>query len=156
MTTQAALEALYRKYNGPLYGYAYAILRSRAAAEDAVQVAFLRALTALDLSRDSAQIRSWLYVTVRNLCMDALRRDARNAGEEPLFDLAAPGDASGERALLNQCLDALDDTERQLWMLSLAGFRQREIAELAGIPMGTVSWRMAQIRRKLRAVLSPR
>ena len=150
-----AFESVYREYNGLLYGFAHSILHSRALAEDVVQDAFVRAISSLDLSRDRASVRSWLYATVHNLAVDYLRREGRSAGEEPLFYTAsAEGERLEQMTLLNEVMSALSGPETRILMLTTAGFRQREIAKMLDLPLGTVSWRIHNIRRKISALRS--
>lgn len=145
-----AFEALYREYNGLLYGFAYSILHSRACAEDVVQDAFVRALSSLDLSRGRASVRAWLFTTVHNLSIDQLRRDDRMAGEDSLFFItSAEGERMEQMVFLNELMAALEQTEQRLLMLSVSGFRHREIARILDMPMGTVSWHMHRLRKKV-------
>ncbi len=151
--TACGIEALYRKYNGALYGFAYSIVRSHALAEDVVQDTFVRAISAMDEGRAEASLKSWLFVTARNLSVDCLRKESHSVGEEPLFLIPSGEEgAMEERSFLNEAMALLEPEEQQLWMLSAAGFRQREIAKRFDIPLGTVSWRFSEIKKKLRAL----
>ena len=150
-TSALALEKLYHEYNGLLYGFSYSILRSHALAEEVVQETFLRAIRALDLSREAASVKSWLFTTARNLSIDVLRREGHSVGEEPLFFVPSQDEERMEQqAFLNELFRSLDEADCELLMLSAAGFRQREIAEKLGMPLGTVSWRFSELRKKLR------
>ncbi|MBR3692506.1 MAG: RNA polymerase sigma factor [Clostridia bacterium] len=145
-----AFDAIYREYNGLLYGFAYTILHSRALAEDVVQDAFVRALSSLDLTREKGAVRAWLFTTVRNLSIDCLRRESRSAGEEPLFVIASSeGERMEQMVFLNELMAALEETEQRMLMLSASGFRQREIAGMLNLPLGTVSWRMHRLHKKI-------
>lgn len=150
-----AFESVYREYNGLLYGFAYSILHSRAMAEDVVQDVFVRAISSLDLGRERTAVRSWFFTAVHNLAVDYLRREGRNAGEEPLFYTAsAEGERLEQLVLLNEVLSALAPEEERILMLTTAGFRQREIAKMLDLPLGTVSWRIHNIRRKISTLRS--
>ena len=145
-------EEIYKKYNGLLYGYAYTMLHSHALAEEAVQETFVRALSSLDPDRGDRSVKTWLFVTVRNHCIDVLRKESRNVGEDPLLFIPDQEDRKMEQqSFLNELINTLSPEQQQLLMLSTAGFRQREIAKRLDLPLGTVSWRMGELKKKLRA-----
>src|SRR2546422_9004049 len=78
-------------------------------------------------------------------------------------DLVDPGEAPDARAAraearrrIERALDALPEHHRAIIMLSdLEGLSYREIAEVLGIPMGTVMSRLHHARKRLRAALRP-
>ncbi len=146
------------------YNLARWLLRIDHDAEDAVQEACLRAFRAFDRFR-GGDGRAWLLTIVRNVCYTHLRQVRREPAQEA-FDDGAHGvtdnpaetkalewrDAKGEQ--LRQALERLPAEFREVIVLhELEGLAYREIAVVAGIPLGTVMSRLARARRKLQAEL---
>jgi RNA polymerase sigma-70 factor, ECF subfamily len=134
-------------------------------AEDVVQEAYLRALRFFDGFR-GGDGRAWLLAIVRNTSHDWLRKN-RPAESSTAFDeeLHTPVDeeATPERALmrdvdrerLRRTLAALPAAWREVIVLrELEGLSYKEIADVAGIPIGTVMSRLARARARLQQELS--
>ena len=148
------------------YNLARWLLRNHAEAEDAVQDAFVRAIHHFAGYR-GGDSKAWLLAIVRNQCYDRLR--AKGIREHADFDEAVhtPGAGPanpealvlrGERSqALRQALDALPAEYREVVVLrELEQFSYQEIAEIAGIPIGTVMSRLSRARRRLQEMLAPR
>jgi RNA polymerase sigma-70 factor (ECF subfamily) len=147
------------------------LMRNAADADDAVQECYLRALRHFDSYRGPA-MKPWLLAILRNICNAEFVRRSRqetpadDAGEESKPDepsLWQEPQASPETALLRQ---QDGDTMRQLIAALPQPFREaivlreindlsyQEIAEVAGVPVGTVMSRLARARSMLRAAWS--
>ena len=162
-----AVEVLYDRHGGPAYSLAHRIMGERQAAEDVTQEAFLsvwRTSASYDAARGS--VRSWLLQIVRNRAIDALRRSSVRGGrldydDDGLLEAReAPEHTEAEasrRERAEHVRGALKDLPRdQAQVLGLAyyaGFTHSEIAELLGMPLGTVKGRMRLGLQKVRANL---
>ena len=168
----AAFEPLVEKYRERVWRLAFNVLRDREDAWDVAQEAFIRAWQALPSFRGQSAFYTWLFRIVMNAAADRVRQRAargRAFGTErvPETDwervMVDPGVApdelarrAEERARLLRALDALPAHHRTIIMLSdLEGLSYREIAEVLGIPMGTVMSRLHNARKRLRRVLGP-
>ena len=136
------------------------LLRDPHEAEEAVQEAFLRAIRHFDGFR-GVDGRAWLLSIVRNTCFTQLRR-RRPGGERvefdeeihspqeedsgPEVDLTRAATAESVREGLNQL--AVEYRE-VLVLRELEGLSYKEIAHVAGVPMGTVMSRLARGRKQL-------
>lgn len=166
----AAFEPLVEKYRERVWRLAYHYLRDREEAWDVAQEAFIRAWQALPTFRGQSAFYTWLFRIVVNIATDRARqRSARGRafGTEPvpeedwervLIDSArGPEEAAArteERERIRRALDALPEHHRAIIMLSdLEGLSYREIADVLGIPMGTVMSRLHNARKRLRRVL---
>jgi RNA polymerase sigma-70 factor (ECF subfamily) len=142
------------------YNLATWLLRDRHDAEDAVQDAFLRAHKAFDRFR-GGDGRAWLLTIVRNVCYSHMRRNRRE-GEEVEFEdeihgsTQDPADANAvawhevKSELLRKGLERLAPEFREVIVLhEIEGLAYREIAGVAGVPIGTVMSRLARARGKL-------
>jgi len=147
------------------YNLARWLLRNEQDAEDAVQEACVRAWRAFDRFR-GGDARAWLLTIVRNVCYSHLRQHRREPALEEFDEAAhvAAGATAEARALawreirsdlLRQALESLPAEFREVIVLhELEGLAYREIAAVAGIPLGTVMSRLARARHKLQAVLT--
>ncbi|HYV66093.1 MAG TPA: sigma-70 family RNA polymerase sigma factor [Myxococcales bacterium] len=143
------------------------LTRTQADAEDALQEAVLRAFRSFDRLRPTSP-RAWLLRLVRNCCYD-LRKQREREGESALEEEALPPDAdspvlgmpaeSPERRLLRMAdARALEDALRDLLpeyrevflLREIEGLAYKEIAEVAGVPIGTVMSRLSRARAQLR------
>ena len=159
--TADGLRELYRRYSGELYGFACNALGDRQLAEELVQDVFARAWShAGDYDASRASVRTWLYAIARHRIVDLRRR----AGARPaLADRDEPSEAAQrddplEQAVLRwqvaAALARLRPEHRELIRLAhWSGLTLREIAELKGIPLGTVKSRTSYALRNLRLVL---
>lgn len=153
----------------PLYATALRLTRNRADAEDLVQDTFVKALRFADRFKRGTNLKAWLYTILHNTWRNRRRDAARHAVEvnSPRVEAAAlderllPAGAvveTPEHILLRSTLDAemqavLDDlpeTFREaVWLRDVEEFSYAEIAEMLGIPLGTVMSRISRGRRVL-------
>jgi RNA polymerase sigma-70 factor, ECF subfamily len=155
------MRTLYRTYGPELYGFAVNCLGDRQQAEEVVQDVFTRVWRHADSFDPSrASFRTWLYGIARNAIIDLKRRGAvRPSLATAPADLdQGPGDDSLERALLgwqvSAALERLTPEHRQVIRLAhFQGLRLREIAELTGLPLGTVKSRVSYALRGMRLAL---
>jgi RNA polymerase sigma-70 factor (ECF subfamily) len=147
------------------YNLARYLLRDPHEAEDAVQEAFLRAMRHFDGFR-GVDGRAWLLSIVRNVCYTQYRR-RRSGGEKVEFDEEVHSlatEASEPEVELAHTLAAESVREglgrlalefREVLVLrELEGLSYKEIAQVAGVPIGTVMSRLARGRKQLLLALS--
>lgn len=152
----AAFDALIARWHEPLWKYLRRLTGDDDAAAEAVQDAWLRILRGMPRLRDAGKLRAWIFGIARRVVMDRLREKyaepARVSTDD--VDLAAADDAidlKEELALLQEELARLPVPEREVLVLfHLEELTLLEIAEVAGIPAGTVKSRLFRARRALR------
>jgi RNA polymerase sigma-70 factor (ECF subfamily) len=149
-----------------VYTLARYLLRDAADAEDAVQECYLRALRHFDSYRGPA-MKPWLLAILRNVCNSEFARRGRSDIaaddiDDPALDappLWQEGEPSPEAALMREQDDAairklvaaLPQPFREAIVLrELNDLSYQEIAEVAGVPVGTVMSRLARARAMLR------
>ena len=159
----SALSALYDRYGRVSYTLAYRILGEPEAAEDVVQDAFLAAWRgAGTFRRERGNARSWLLSIVHHRAVDLLRR--RTAFRPAPLEAAdgTPADADTaeeaarnvERGTVRAALETLPEAQRRTIELAyFGGYTQSELADLMGVPLGTVKGRMRIGLQKMRRVL---
>ena len=152
------------------YTLARYLLRDDHDAQDVVQEAYLRALNYFDGFRGTgaAEGRSWLLAIVRNTAY-TLRANRRPDAHATEFDETLHSEGvedehpetellrAADRAAVRRALDALPVEFREVIVLrELQDLSYKEIAEVAGIPVGTVMSRLARARRRLERALGTR
>jgi RNA polymerase sigma-70 factor (ECF subfamily) len=167
-----AFNLLVIRHQRTVFGVAARYLRSRELAEDVTQETFLRAWRALDAFRVEAGygVRAWLLRVAANLALDYLRRQARwptdslddgrdeedtawqpDVDAESPADFAERGDLSAHLELL---LSRLHPDQRLVVILSdVQGLSYGEVADITGVPLGTVKSRISRGRAQLRTIL---
>lgn len=110
---------LLQRYTALLLGVGYKYLKDRTQAEDAVQQVFLKALTNLPKG-EIANFKGWLYILMRNHCLQGLRDKTYTTDEAALADVAAAEPDKEEIAWheytlqqLNEAIALLADEQRQ-------------------------------------------
>lgn len=155
-----AYEALAETSVNRLYRTAYRIVRDADRADDAVQQTLVTMWRELPSLRDPDRFESWTYRLVLRFCLSDTRR-ARRAGvrEVPIDELTpAHGDAFAESDLRDQLDRALGDLSpdhRAVIVLHhYSGLPLAEIADILGVPYGTVGSRLHHATRALRASIA--
>ena len=158
---QFEVEAL--RHLDALYSFALKLARARDDAEDLVSDTLLRAFERWEQYRLGTNIRAWLFTILYHVFVSRKRRiDAREVpaheGDDGWSAHEAVGEADPEGRFydsflddeITRAIDALPDEYRSAVILSdLQGLRYAEIAEILGIPEGTVKSRLFRGRRIL-------
>jgi len=164
-----AFGTLVERYMRRAYYGALGLVGSPDDAMDLSQEAFARAFRARDRLDPDRPFYAWLYQILRRLCFNFVR-DRRNrrqklaAAAPYLVDRASARHAGADpqRALertearqrVRAAIESLSDRDREVLVLKeFEGLRYREIADLVGIPIGTVMSRLYEARRRLAAAL---
>jgi RNA polymerase sigma-70 factor, ECF subfamily len=156
-----AFGQLVARYSGQARRVARAVLGSPEDADDATQDGFLSALTHLARYDAARPFGPWLMRIVANAAADRRRRRRVRAAEElsPTLAARAPGpdaitDREAFKAALAAALAALPERQRVAVVLfDVEGYRHSEIAQVLGVPGGTVRSDVFHARRALRAAL---
>ncbi len=164
-----ALSELFGRYRSVAYRVAYRLLGNEPDALDAVQDAFVKALTHLHGFQGRSSFKTWLLRVVSNTALDLGRQRGRRAAlsfdamgpahreaVEPLVSDALGRDLERDdlRRLLHEALEQLSPAQRQTFVLyAEAGLSYREVAGTLNISVGTVMSRLYYARQKLRVLL---
>ncbi len=156
-----------------MFPAALRLTRDRCDAEDLIQETFARAYLKFHLFTPGTNLRAWLYRIMLSTFYNACRKRRSRPAETLAGDLYETAEARAEldQAARSAEADALDNLAGSHVMRALAGlpdgfktvvyladvegYRYQEIAELVGIPLGTVMSRIHRGRRLLRASLTP-
>src|SRR6266536_45338 len=140
------LEALFRHHWPRAYRAAYLVVHDAAGAEDIAQEAFLAAVRSLDRFDRRRPFGPWLHRIVVNRAIDwsrarALRRDSGEAGLETAA-ATAPPDNPHSRTLAAALAELTPEHRAVIVLRHLLDYTPGEIAELTGLPRGTVNSRL--------------
>jgi len=155
-----AYEALARASASRLYRIASRIVRDPDVAEDAVQQTLVAMWRELPSLRDPDRFESWTYRLVVRFCLTESRRARRTGVREVRIDELTPArtDAFAESDLrdqLDRALAELSPEHRAVVVLHhYSGLPLGEIAEILGVPYGTVGSRLHHATRALRASIA--
>lgn len=155
---RTAWEELVQRWHQPLWRFMFGMLGNRQAAEDALQIVWLRVVQSLVRLREPARYEAWMYRVARNVIADRLRSQYRRPLEES-FEEAASSDCPFESIdltdSLHHALSNLHPIDRETTVLFY--FQEKTLDEVAGIcnvPAGTVKSRLHRARRQLREILN--
>ncbi|HEX5240795.1 MAG TPA: sigma-70 family RNA polymerase sigma factor [Candidatus Limnocylindrales bacterium] len=142
------------------YAIAYRILRDVERAQDAVQQAFLLAWRELPRLRDPDRFEVWLHRLVVNACYEEFRRYRRWSTNVRALPVDGPATSDttvtiDDRDALERAFRTLSPEHRAVVVLHHhAGIPLASIAEVAGVPIGTVKSRLHYATRILRNALA--
>ena len=141
------------------YAIAYRILRDAERAQDAVQQAFLHAWRELPRLRDPDRFGPWLHRLLVNACYEEARRHRRWSTRIRSLPVDGPGGPDttvsvDDRDTLDRAFLRLTPEHRAVFVLHHhAGLPLAEIADVVGVPLGTVKSRLHYATRTLRAAI---
>ncbi|HEX6986772.1 MAG TPA: sigma-70 family RNA polymerase sigma factor [Planctomycetaceae bacterium] len=164
-----AFGVLVERHQDRLYASLLRMLGSADEAREAVQDAFVHAYQKLDTFQGNAAFSTWLFRIAVNAAFSRQRRSRRyrtsldgTRGESayepsdhrPDADPSQPLERSETQRIVRDALAALPEEYRTALVLKeMDGFRYEEIAEIVGVPIGTVRSRIHRARNELREKL---
>ncbi len=169
-----SFEILVGRHQRPLINYFFRMTWDRQAAEDMAQEVFIRIYNHAKDYEPQAKFTTYMYRVARNLWIDKMRHE----GHAPrTVSLDAPVDSEGdtfhdvvsnhspapdarmdteERAVIvRKAIETLPEEQQQVLLLAESkGMKYQEVAEVLGIPLGTVKSRMHAAMLKLKDLLA--
>ena len=156
-----AFGALLERHYDLIYRVGVRVLGDTEEAADLAQDVCIALPGKLASYRARSRFTTWLYAVVVNAARDSLRRKAaRYRGERRYaeFDelVRVHADASAcESSCLHQAVGRLsEDLRTTVFLVLEEGLRHAEAGEVLGVSASTVSWRMHEVRKRLRALVA--
>ena len=174
--SEAGYRELIRRYERPVFSLLYRMVRDRELAEDLAQETFVKALNAIESYRPEFKFSSWIFKIANNAAIDHLRRreldtlslegsphaETPDAVEATALQVGArqesPLDAVEARELGTQIEAAIAQLRPEyrscILLRHVEGRAYEEIAEILGLPLGTVKTYIHRARNELRQALA--
>jgi RNA polymerase sigma-70 factor (ECF subfamily) len=171
---EESFEELVRRYQRPIVAYVYRMVGDYDAALDLTQEVFIKVYGSLERYRPEFKFSTWIYRIAHNAAIDHLRRlggmrtedleiegEGGRTYEKPLASSAPTPEQESERrerrAEIEEIVQALAPAYRELIVLRHAhDLSYDEIAEVTGLPLGTVKNRIFRAREAMRTHLVER
>jgi RNA polymerase sigma-70 factor (ECF subfamily) len=159
----AAWDALFRRYQLPLYVYVFELLHDEQAGLDTVQETFIAAVRHIGSLRDDAKFGSWLFGIAHQKCVQHWRKQKH--GEVLLDEMPESADEfedgpddllirREQEAEFMELLNQLPPPQRSVLLLHFVGdFSLEEIAGITETQIGTVKSRLHYAKKALRKLL---
>ncbi len=159
------------RYKDRLVNFLFRYTGNRDDSEDLAQDTFLKLYRSKHLYREIAKFSTWFYTIAINIAKTNLRKKSRKRAislssfdpeNEKDFELTAnvlgpdeSANASTESYYIQKAIDSLDENFREVIVLrDIQDFEYEEIAQITGLPLGTVKSRINRGREKLKVMLS--
>ncbi|MBX3288596.1 MAG: sigma-70 family RNA polymerase sigma factor [Acidobacteria bacterium] len=170
--SEASFEALVQKYQRPIVAYVFRILGDYDASLDVTQEVFIKVYNSLDKYSSEYKFTTWLYRIAHNAAIDHIRRhsvtlqsiETENAEgsyelqiESPLPSPEKEREQNEWRTEIEAVIRCLPVPYRNLILLRHSqDLSYDEIAEVTGLPLGTVKNRLFRAREMMRDILVER
>jgi RNA polymerase sigma-70 factor (ECF subfamily) len=157
-----ALEALCERYQRPLFAYLCRVIADDGLAEEVLQDTLLAVWRGAGRVTERSSVRAWLFGIARRQRHNALRRRTLHLVEEsalaPLYSSdPEPADLVLTQAAiadLSATIDRLPSDHREIILLTFVDeLSYLELADVLGVPIGTVKSRLHSAKRALRSLL---
>ena len=161
-----AFEQIVKQHRQGMINVVYRMCGDPVLAEDAAQIAFVKAWMNLGRYRRDKSLRAWLYRIAVNSAFDMLRKEKRMVDwDEKLAESKAQAQSEDPKMLLEKkerqekvrraVLDLPEASRSVLVLREYEGLSYQEIADSLEIPLGTVMSRLSYARKRLSESLRP-
>jgi len=157
-----AFETLYRRHRDRIYGLLWRLCGGDPSlAEDMLQEAFVRAWNKLDSFRGEARFSTWLHRLSANVALSDRRSRMRRLSRETELDGTVERMATGDKDVyadkrmdLEQAISGLPERARTVLVLyDVEGYSHAEVAEIAGMAVGSSKAQLHRARKLVRKEL---
>lgn len=151
---EAALEALFRAFEVPVYNLVRRMLRRPEDAEDVLQETFLEVVRNIKQYRGEGHLWGWVRKIASTKALMRIRRDQVRATEALDDEPGKPGMHVGANIDLERAFERLSETSRAVvWLHDVEGYTHEEIAEQMGKSVSFSKSQLARAHARLRRML---
>lgn len=148
-----------------LYAFAYRLTKNEDDAYDLVQETAYKAFKYRNMYQPKTNLRAWLMTIMRNTFINNYRQKKRRQVlndktdndfflDSGAYSVRNDGESNVTTAEIEAVIAALDDWMRVPFLMHFQGYKYDEIAEVLGVPLGTVKSRIFFARRRLQEKIS--
>lgn len=150
-----AFDYIYEHTHRAVYFAVFYILRDKMLAEDVLQETFVRALSAVGQYRAGTNFTAWIVSVGKSLALTLLKKRGKEVATDFNADPHSLGTSETELPFVfDLAAKVLSEEEYEIVMLChVAGYKRREVAEMTGMPVSTVTWKNNEALKKLKAAL---
>lgn len=152
----SAFGGIYEATRRAVYYTALSVVGERALAEDVMQTCFLNVIRCAGQYQSGTSVKAWIVRIARNEALNLVKRRAReqSVDEREKPELFGVRETEDHGYLIDLARKNLSDEEFTVVMLiSVDGYKRREIARILGLPVPTVTWKYHRALAKLRKLL---
>lgn len=142
----------YAETHKGVFSFIYTFVKNWHTAEDLLQETYIKVKLNADKYAIGTNVIAWLFQIAKNICLDYLKRPSTQETLE-LNEFSAETHYEYENRLyVHDLLNKnLSTTDRQIVLLHiLHGYKNREIAEILNLPLGTVLWKYNRAMKELK------
>lgn len=144
--------SFYRETYKGLFSFIYSYVKNWHTSEDLMQETYVKVKLNADKYLLGTNVTAWLFQIAKNLCLDYLKK-ASTKELEVIDDLIIEKNfESDTKMYVHDLLNRyLSDEDRQIVLLHLLhGYKNREIAKILDLPLGTVLWKYNKALKELK------
>ena len=146
----AAFEELYVRTKRGVYSFLYTYFHNAADTEDAMQSAYLNIKRGIHTYRPGSNASAWILQIAKNLALNEIKKKSREVPTDEI-DLGATINEGGRYEITDLMQRVLTEEEQHIVTLHVVwNYKHREIAEMLGVPTGTVTSKYKRSIEKLK------
>ncbi len=151
----SAFDYIYERTNRSVYFTIFRIVKDKMSAEDVLQDTYMRAISAIEQYREGTNFIGWLCSIGKSLALNRLKKYRREISTD--FEAQAYKYGTEEPELpyiFDIASKILSEDEYKIVMLChVSGYKRREVSDMLGLPVGTVTWKNNEALKKLKSYL---
>lgn len=140
---EVAFVQLYKTTYKGVFSFIFSYTNNYHTTEDLLQDTYIKVKTKAQSYKLGTNASAWILQIAKNTTLDFLRKEKHNSGKELKEEIIKDNSSFDGSFELHEILNnSLNDGDRQIVLLHLIyGYKNREIAKILDIPIGTVLWR---------------
>lgn len=148
-------DMVYYETKNVVYYTILSIIKDKSLSEDIMQETYLKALEKIHTFKPKYSFSSWIVMIARNQAINVYNKRKRELSFDPNVDEYIFGreeSVSEKQLIIKEMMNFLDKEHREILIMKVIGnMKHREIAEVLGKPIGTVTWMYNEAINKLKS-----
>ena len=150
-----AFAILFENLKKGVFSFLYTYVQNYHTAEDLVQDTFIKVKLKANLYQKGTNVSAWILQIAKNTALDYLKKENKNKTVEIDEKIIGQDIGIDNKLDLHNILNSsLKEEERQIVLLHLVyGYKNKEIAKILDVPIGTILWKYNTAIKKLKEKL---